>query len=412
MAGVGAIVEGGLCIGCGLCEAIAGPDRLQIVMTPEGRERPLGLQPLDAATNALIYDVCPGSRISGQAAPEAPVDPIWGPCFRIDRGYAGDPEIRFKAATGGVLTGLAVWLLESGRVDFVLQVRARDDAPMRSTWQLSRSRADVLRATGSRYGPAAPLAGLEAALREQRPFAFIGKPCDVGALRRLARRDPRIDRHCRAMLTLVCGGASELGKSTEVLERFGLREEEIRLFRYRGHGNPGPTRVETKDGRVFEVSYNDMWADEAGWRLQFRCKICPDAIGEVADVTASDVWPGGGPSGEDEGFNGIFARTERGLELVLAAARDGALVLEHPLTPRELDEFQPHQVRKKRAVWARILALRQAGRLAPVVEGLRVEALARGNGVAANLREARGTRRRIRGGKTAEPPASRDTERT
>lgn len=408
MPGIDAIVEGGLCIGCGLCEAIAGPDRLQMVMTPEGRERPLELQPLDEATTALIFDVCPGTVISGQPAPAAPVDPIWGPCHRIDRGFAGDPEIRFKAATGGVLTGLAAWLLESGRVDFVLQVGAREDAPMRSTWQLSRRRADVLRAAGSRYGPAAPLAGLEAALGEERPFAFIGKPCDVGALRRQARHDPRIDRHCRAMLTLVCGGASELGKSTEVLDRFGLAEEEVRRFRYRGYGNPGPTRIETRDGRAFEVTYNDMWADEAGWRLQFRCKICPDAIGEAADVAASDVWPGGGPTGEDAGFNGILARTARGLDLVLTAAEEGALVLERPLTPRDMDVFQPHQVRKKRAVWARIAALRHAGRLAPVVEGLRIDALARDNGVAANLQEARGTRRRIREGKTAEPPACRE----
>jgi hypothetical protein len=40
-----AIVEGGLCIGCGLCRAVAGADgagahKIEIVLTPEGRERP------------------------------------------------------------------------------------------------------------------------------------------------------------------------------------------------------------------------------------------------------------------------------------------------------------------------------------------------------------------------------------
>ena len=42
--------------------------------------------------------------------------------------------------------------------------------------------------------------------------------------------------------------------------------------------------------------------------MPFRCKICPDAIGESADVAALDTWPGGSPKGEDEGFNAVIAR--------------------------------------------------------------------------------------------------------
>ena len=108
----------------------------------------------------------------------------------------------------------------------------------------------------------------------------------------------------------------------------GLRPEELALFRYRGNGSPGPTRLETKDGRSFELTYQQMWEDEATWRIQPRCKICPDAIGESADLAASDVWPGGGPTGEDAGFNGIIVRTERGLELYRAALAAGAIVVE------------------------------------------------------------------------------------
>ena len=29
------IVQAGLCIGCGLCESLAGPGRVRIVMTPD-----------------------------------------------------------------------------------------------------------------------------------------------------------------------------------------------------------------------------------------------------------------------------------------------------------------------------------------------------------------------------------------
>ena len=47
--------------------------------------------------------------------------------------------------------------------------------------------------------------------------------------------------------------------------------------------------------------------------MPFRCKICPDAIGDTADIAALDTWVGGSPKKEDEGFNAAIVRTEKGL---------------------------------------------------------------------------------------------------
>jgi coenzyme F420 hydrogenase subunit beta len=276
---------------------------------------------------------------------------------------------------------------------------------MRTEARHSFDAASVLEGVGSRYGPAAPLVDFTALLDRAEPFALIAKPCDIAAVRNLSRIDPRVDRYLRYALTFICGGASDLTKSEEVVSEFGIREDELSLFRYRGYGNPGPTRLETKDGRVFELSYQDMWEDEATWRIQPRCKICPDAIGESADLAASDVWPGGGPTGEDEGFNGIIVRTERGLELYRAALAAGAIVETRRIGFRDFDEFQPHQVRKKRAVWARLAGMRAAGRAVPETHNLRLAECARLNTLAENLAEARGARRRSKLGRLGEPPA-------
>jgi len=203
-------------------------------------------------------------------------------------------------------------------------------------------------------------------------------------------------------LTLICGGESELGKSQDVLDGFDLSEAALRLFRYRGYGNPGPTRVETHDGRAFALSYRDMWADESGWRIQSRCKICPDAIGEAADIVVGDCWPGCDPVGEDEGFNSIMVRTQAGGEFYGAAIAAGAVVVDRPLGFRDFDHFQPHQVRLKKALWARLAALRVAGLVAPTVARLRVKKIARGNTVVENLAEGRGTLQRIKAGRVGE----------
>ena len=402
-----AIVRNGLCIGCGLCQSISGADAVAFGMTPEGRERPIAKQPLDDEILARINATCPGVRIQGPETETLPagfkVDPVWGPAGRLAIGYAGDPEIRFKGATGGVLTALGLYLIESGKVDFVLHVAASAEKPMRSQNHVSFDRAQVLQGAGSRYGPAAPLTDVCRLLDEGRRFAFIGKPCDVGAMRNLARVDPRVDDLVPYLLTLVCGGASEFTKTTDLIEQNGMTEDEVTLLRYRGHGNPGPTRIETRDGQALEVTYNELWEDEGTWRLQFRCKICPDAIGELADIAASDVWPGGGPTGEDDGFNGIIARTPKGLDLLEEAVSAGAIMLSEEIGFRDMDDFQPHQVRKKLAVHDRLAGIGDAGKPVPRFDGLRLEELAETADPETRSRNRAGTLERIAKGLAAEP---------
>lgn len=401
------IVENGLCIGCGLCRSIAGSELVDLVMTPEGRERPVARRPLNDATLERINAVCPGTRIGGPGSPAAdhPAmrDIVWGSAGKLSVGYARDPLVRHRASSGGVLTALGQFLLTSGRVKFILHVGASKSAPMRSERRLSFDAAAVFDGAGSRYGPAAVLVDFCEILDRAEPFALIAKPCDVTAVRSLARVDPRVDRYMRYALTLVCGGASDLTKSEEVLRRFEVREEELALFRYRGYGNPGPTRLETRDGRAFELTYQQLWEDESKWMIQPRCRICPDAIGIGADIAASDVWPGGSPVAEDEGFNGIIVRTGRGRELYDAAVAAGALTIEREVTFADFDRFQPHQVRKRRAVWARLKGRERAGQPVPVVTNLDLEACARQNPLRVNIAECRGARERGRGGGLVEP---------
>ncbi len=400
------IVEAGLCIGCGLCQSLAGADRVAMVETTEGRERPIALAELDRATLELINDVCPGVRVDsadlGRVPAGAAVDRVWGPAARLVIAYAADPELRHVAASGGVLSALAEHLLASGEVEFVVHVAPRATQPMRSGRHLSVDRAQLLQAAGSRYGPAAPLIDFSELLDQGRPFAFVGKPCDVSAIRALARRDRRVDAHLRYALAMVCGGASELIKSRGVLTRFGVDERELRLFRYRGHGNPGATHLETVTGEVHELTYNEMWDDEGTWRLQSRCKICPDALGEGADLVAADCWDGAEPSGEDAGFNAILVRTTAGLELFDAGVRAGVLTVDREIGFRDMDRFQPHQVSKKQAVWARLIGMRIAGSPVLRTRGLRLRTLALTRSPRAFVREAHAAYRRVRAGRLGE----------
>ncbi len=373
------VVADDLCIGCGLCEAVTG-GRVTMTMTDAGSLRPSPLDGLTAEEDRLLSAACPGLvapvRVDdgeGDGGGDGDgddgddlsaglmLDPVWGVYRSMTMAWAGEPEVRFKAAAGGVLTALGRHLLSAGQVGFVLHVGADPEAPARSRWVISESPDGVLANTGSRYGPTAPLAGLGVALDRDEPFALIAKPCDLGAVHAYAAIDPRVDELCRYRLAMVCGGQSRLTKTIGVLDHFGLAETEVTLMRYRGHGNPGPTRVESRTGAAHELGYLDLWADESGWDLESRCKLCPDALGECADVAVADAWPGGAPVGEDEGFNAIIIRTAVGERLVAEAVAGGRLVVGESVTADQLNDFQPHQVRKKVALSARYRGMADAG---------------------------------------------------
>ena len=80
MLSVPEIVKSGLCIGCGLCQSIVGKEKLTLVTTPGGRERPRQIEAPNGEELALINAVCPGLFAPGPAHDQAgEFDEIWGP---------------------------------------------------------------------------------------------------------------------------------------------------------------------------------------------------------------------------------------------------------------------------------------------------------------------------------------------
>jgi coenzyme F420 hydrogenase subunit beta len=395
------VVKSGLCIGCGLCEAVTH-GRVRMMMTPYGGLRPTPADAFEAAEEEQLLAACPGVGVEPCEEPGLKRDLVWGAFSTMRYAWSGNPKIRYRGSTAGVLTALGGQLLASRQARFILHVGPDPERPMRSQWFLSDTLEQVVANAGSRYGPAAPLAGLIAALDRNEAFGIIAKPCDLSAVHRYARTDPRVDQYCVARLAMVCGGQSRLSKSQIVLEEYGIDEDELTLFRYRGYGNPGRARIEVRDGRAFEKTYLELWQDENTWDLETRCKFCPDALGEAADISVADVWPGGSPVGEDAGFSGIIVRSACGEALVASAVAAAKLVLGDAITPRQLDDFQPHQVRKKEALTARFEGLAEAG--LPVVDApnLRLDELGRRIKEATRTREWKGTLKRVREGRIEE----------
>jgi coenzyme F420 hydrogenase subunit beta len=389
------VVKGETCSGCGLCAGI--DPAIGMARDARGFWRPEARGTPRAETARLLETACPGATVAPwDEAPNR--HPLWGPWYRCLTGQAVDSTVRHKASSGGALSALALHLLESGAADRVLHVAMDPDHPLLTAIARSSGRADVLRAAGSRYAPASPLAELMAELETPGRLVFIGKPCDAGALRQLTRADPAIAARFAAILSFYCAGTPSQRGTDRIVAALGATPDEVRSFRYRGDGWPGTAAATLDDGRVLRMSYPASWGGILSKELQFRCKICPDAVGGAADVAAADAWYGGDDGypafDEADGRSLILTRTAHGDALVAAAEAAGAIRTE-PLDVGEIVKMQPAQAFRKRHIAARLMAIRLTGGFMPRMDGLMVADASKQAPFSARLKSTAGLIRRI-----------------
>ncbi|MEL7486006.1 MAG: Coenzyme F420 hydrogenase/dehydrogenase, beta subunit C-terminal domain [Pseudomonadota bacterium] len=401
-------VSSQLCAGCGACAAIA-PNDVKMDIDGNGHLRPRVSGAISdpisdpisgaisGAVQSRIRDVCPGLSMTMPAS-DRETHPLWGPYRSIADGWARDPALRRRASSGGGLSALLVHMLDSGAASFIHQTAAAKDDPLGNKTVASHVKGDITEAAGSRYAPSAPLADLEASLARGKPFVFVGKPCDVAALRAMARHDPRINEHVALVVSFFCAGAPSRKGGDALLDAMNVTRDDVVAFRYRGDGWPGKARARLASGEEASLSYEQSWGDVLSKHLPFRCKICPDGVGGFADIVFADAWrcdERGYPLFEEtDGVSLIVTRTEKG-EAALAAAVDAGVIETAPRAIEDILDMQPGQRRRKTLALSRIAALWALGRRAPRFKGFQLLKAAARAGVFANIKSFLGAGRRI-----------------
>lgn len=391
------VLSGQLCSGCGLCAGIA-PDAIKLETVAPGYSRPRQTAPVSATAEKIIATACPGAKVAPWSGIALNQHPYWGPWRGIYTGYALDPDVRFAGSSGGAISALLIHALTSGQVEQVLHISADPSQPTRNIVTFSTSPEEIIRNAGSRYAASSPLQDIARLLDAGKRTAFVGKPCDVSALRQLGTLEARVNAVFPLKLSFFCGGLPSHAGADRIVRAMGLEPEKLSSFRYRGNGWPGMARAETTDGQSAEMSYAQSWGGHLSKEVQFRCKICPDAIGGVADIACADAWYGdddGYPSFEEqEGRSLIVSRTEAGERLLSAAIAAGAVASE-PLDASEIDRMQPAQARRKRLVLARTASCRVLLQPVPKMAGLDVGLATRRARTGELLHNFLGTIRRI-----------------
>lgn len=345
-----------LCLGCGLCEAI-DKSNCKMELTNEGFYEP-SFKDSSQIKDSVIKSVCPGITVQANTAFSHKT--IWGNVVSVSNAWAKDNEIRQSSSSGGVTSALAIFLLESKKVNAVLHVGVADSSYLYNKLYVSRTKEDVLRFNASRYAPAAVFNDIISIFEQSgnETFAFIGKPCDMAGMQNLLRAYPQYKGKVKYYLSIFCAGMPTYHATQKAISSFGKNEAPIRL-QYRGDGWPGYFTATYQDGTSCRMTYNESWGKILGRQLGFRCKICPDGIGMLADIASGDSWntKDGYPDfTEGDGRNFCFVRTSNGQSLFDEAVKAGYIESEE-LNINDVKDMQRYQFDRRHMVGWRIAAV-------------------------------------------------------
>lgn len=369
------VVRNGNCSGCGACAAMFDSVDMQLdagFLRPTVSSR---IQPASQAKDQaqLFRSVCPGVGVVS-SHPGVPCHhEIVGSYVAAWRAHAIDPDVRRGGSSGGVITALTAWLVEGDPTAAAVAAAASRSDPTRTVPVRIVSREEAIAAAGSRYAPTSVCSELSRS-SDTQTRVFVGKPCEVSALRQMMSRGFHIEGE-PVRLSFFCAGTPSQKATDALVSEVLSPSTSLSALTYRGNGWPGRFTAVADDGRIGSLSYEDSWGRVLGRNLQTRCKLCVDGTGEDADVAIGDYWEvddRGFPCfTEQDGSSIAIARTQKGLQLIMEASREGVIHVE-PVDMNRLASIQPLQRDRARGIAGRIWGRRLAGRAAPRYRGFRL----------------------------------------
>lgn len=381
------------CTGCGLCGAVLKKNFLE-------DERHFCYPNLTENDFEFCKQVCPAA---GNAVNNYSNGEIWGNVISSYLGWSNDTDIRYRASSGGTITSLCLYLLEKHIVDAIIQVKKDDHDPRRTVTAVNTKPEEILQCMGSRYTTSAPLLDITSKIESEKKYAFVGKPCDVSALRMLqVSASQPWTKQIVFMFSFFCAGQPSLAANDKLLAALGCKSvNDCEEFSYRGDGWPGQARVFMKDKTSNSMDYEQSWMKILGRDVRKCCRFCADGTGEMADISCGDAWylsPSGKPDfAEHPGRNVIFSRTSKGDWLLNELIKHDVISVEkYDNKSYNLQKSQPYHYNRKASLSSLKLAMNLCRRRFPLYGKSRLKNFAKGFPLRSRIYRCVGTIERVR----------------
>lgn len=312
------------CCGCGICSTVCPTQALKIVIdSKDGIYKPI--IDLEECINCHICNqVCPANDFGAQNNHNSDLKDkidikIIGNSLKTYIGYSNDLDIRYEATSGGIITQLIIYALESGFIDGALLTKMKDNDPLVTETFIARNRIEVIEASKSKYCPVNIENGIKLIINAKKTehFAVVGLPCHIQAIKKLERINPDFRSKIILHIGLFCSGTPSYLATKYLLRQNKIKEENVLYLSYRGKGWPGNLNILTIDNFEINKPYPYYWGNFGNLFIRKYCKFCLDWYGKDADISVGDAWGSDHLDGNNLGNSFIVIREAYALDLIL-----------------------------------------------------------------------------------------------
>ena len=246
-------------------------------------------------------------------------------------GYAVDNEIRKVSQSGGIVTALLCYLVNSKKVDGAI-VNRFDTETKRPKVYYENEVVKIKESSGSYYTQSSVVE--EILEHQDKKTAAVLLGCQSESIQLIKEKFPKVVIP-EYLIGLVCAGQHSGNYIDEIIKRAGDFNQDISRFRFRDKeagGWPGHTKIESINGKSKIIDRSIRQSLKSAFEVH-RCLFCFDQMNITSDIPVGDPW-GIHEKNDKKGHSVIIARTEKGKELIEEAAKTGAIYVEDVSTDR------------------------------------------------------------------------------
>jgi coenzyme F420 hydrogenase subunit beta len=362
------VIHSELCNRCGSCVGLS--EGKIAFRNREGKYLPEVISEIDDKMADRLWAACSGKEFSfpehnARFYSEAPhFHEYTGSYENIYIGYALDEQIRRNSASGGIISAVLIYLLETGKIDGAVTLRMSHQKPWLSEPFIATTREDIMEAAQSKYTISSVNEILPAMENFRGTLAYVGIPPQVQSIRKLQKiNDPSV-KNIKYIFGPFYGNTLYFSSVKSFLKTYGEKDfTKITKLYFRYGEWPGNMRIEMESGRVIELK-----KFHANYLIPFHVLknslYCTDFTNEFTDISGGDAWA---PVYEErgKGFSMIFARTRKGQEILDEMIKAG-LIRTDPITENEAIKMHSHGYDfKKRGSFIRIRFRKLTGKGIP-----------------------------------------------
>ena len=362
------VIKSGLCNRCGTCVGLSqGKINFQ---DKEGAYLPQIPSDLSSNLAKRIWQGCPAKQVSFPNlnsfvfGSKASRHPYLGHYKSLYVAYATNKKIRRLGSSGGVLTSILLYLLQTKQIDGAVVLGFNPKKPWLTKPYIATTKKDIIRAAGSKYIISSTNEILAKTKNFNGRLAFVGIPPHVHSIRKLQiQKDPSV-KNIKFVLGPFYGNTLHFSSIISLLRSYKVKDyKQIKSINFRHGSWPGSTRIVLKSGQV--INLPKFYANYLiPFHISKQSLLCTDFSNEFTDISGADAWA---PKYEQrhKGFSMVVSRSIKGERILRQMEQKGLVKLKHISKNEALSMHSHGYDLKKRGSFIRIKLLKLLGRSVP-----------------------------------------------